>query len=370
MQWVEWMEINKIARNYFFLPKRPPKRPLYSLPANGSFIFGAGVLDFANRLVPPTVLFNAAVFLAISRRLASAFFAISAFFAAAALAASAFFFLSASAFALAAAALAFSASCFFFIASRRLLVSIVLPACRRKFASSPVPRSVSPLVHCSLVFQRVSRRASVPIDVSRRLLENIHPSMTSTKRIYLANEPTRFDGRVDRDGSDARFGRSRDAPPGARGRREEKKICASSRPTNVARRTSRARRISDGSDVRSAAASSRDIRLIIHRSIDRSIARRRKRASAEIRVVASTMIYLFTLVTTAVDLVALVALEATTAENASLDESAEASMESIGRFGRGVTIGRFVSIGRFGRSFRSFRSFRKRVKRAAGGMMM
>jgi len=47
--------------------------------------------------------------------------------------------------------------------------------------------------------------------------------MTSTKRIYLANEPTRFDGRVDRDGSDARFGRSRDAPPGARGRREEKK---------------------------------------------------------------------------------------------------------------------------------------------------
>ena len=56
------------------------------------------------------------------------------------------------------------------------------------------------------------------------------------------------------------------------------------------------------------------------------------------------MIYLFTLVTTAVDLVALVALEATTAENASLDESAEASMESIGR---GVTIGRFD------RSFRS-----------------
>jgi hypothetical protein len=134
MQWVERMEINKIARNYFFLPKRPPKRPLYSLPAIGSFIFGAGVLDFANRLVPPTVLFNAAVFFAISRRLASAFFAISAFFAAAALAASAFFFLSASAFALAAAALAFSASCFFFIASRRLLVSIVLPACRRKFA--------------------------------------------------------------------------------------------------------------------------------------------------------------------------------------------------------------------------------------------
>ena len=127
---------------------------------------------------------------------------------------------------------------------------------------------------------------------------------------------------------------------------------ASSRPTNVARRTSRARRISDGSDIRSAAASSRDIRLIIHHH--RSIARRRKRASAETRV--ASMIYLFTLVTTAVDLVALVALEATTAENASLDESAEASMmESIGR---GVTIGsigRFVSIGRFDRSFRSFR---------------
>ena len=59
------------------------------------------------------------------------------------------------------------------------------------------------------------------------------------------------------------------------------------------------------------------------------------------------MIYLFTLVTTAVDLVALVALEATTAENASLDESAEASMESIGR---GVTIDRSF---RFDRSFRS-----------------
>ena len=283
MQWVEWMEINKIARNYFFLPKRPPKRPLYSLPANGSFIFGAGVLDFANRLVPPTVLFNAAVFLAISRRLASAFFAISAFFAAAALAASAFFFLSASAFALAAAALAFSASCFFFIASRRLLVSIVLPAYRRKFASSPVPRSVSPLVHRSLVFQRVSRRASVPIDVSRRLLENIHPSMTSTKRIYLANEPTRFDGRVDRDGSDARRPSfARYATGSARETRREKNMRV------IASDERRASDIARASDIGRIGCTIRrrveqrypiDRRFIIDRSRVGGNARRRKYAS-------------------------------------------------------------------------------------------
>lgn len=116
------------SRTYFFLPNKLPNKPLYSLPASGSLTFGLVGLDFANRDEPPTVLFNAAVFFAISLRLASAlisaaFLASATFFAAAR-----FFCFNASAFALASAAFFLSAACLANIAARRLFVSIVLPA--------------------------------------------------------------------------------------------------------------------------------------------------------------------------------------------------------------------------------------------------
>ena len=145
---------------------------------------------------------------------------------------------------------------------------------------------------------------------------------------------------------------------------KRRKICASSRPTNVARRTSRARRISDGSDVRSAAASSRDIRLIIHhrRSIDR--------ASAETRVGGNTR-------RVDDDLFIYLGDDGRRPRRLGRLGGDDGGERELGRERRGehdgvdrsrcddrsvVSFRSVVSVGRFGRF--------ERVKRAAGGMMM
>ena len=119
----------------YFLPKRPLRKPKV-LPSSGSFMLTGLEYERANLEEPPTVLFKFAVFFCISLRLASAF-ASAAFFASAARAAAALFFsASAAAFFFASAAFFAANSWFFFIISRRLFVSIVLPAYESHVASS------------------------------------------------------------------------------------------------------------------------------------------------------------------------------------------------------------------------------------------
>lgn len=120
----------------YFLPKRPLRKPPKVLPSSGSFMLTGLEYERANLEEPPTVLFKFAVFFCISLRLASAF-ASAAFFASAARAAAALFFsASAAAFFFASAAFFAANSWFFFIISRRLFVSIVLPAYESHVASS------------------------------------------------------------------------------------------------------------------------------------------------------------------------------------------------------------------------------------------
>lgn len=155
---------------FYFLPNNLPKKPVYSLPASGSLTFGLVGLDFAKRDEPPTVLFNAAVFFAISLRLASAlisaaFLASATFFAAAR-----FFCFNASAFALASAAFFLSAACLAIIASRRLFVSIVLPAYVHAIQQNK-----------NIVF--VSQRTNAPTNAVVEINQSINQSSTSPARV-------------------------------------------------------------------------------------------------------------------------------------------------------------------------------------------
>ena len=190
--------------------------------------------------------------------------------------------------------------------------------------------------------------------------------MTSTKRIHPSRERT--NRRVSTDASTATgptrdVRRSRGTPPGARGRREEKKnmrvIASDERRASDIARASDIGRI--GCTIRRRVYS-RDIRLIIHH---RSIARRRKRASAETRV-ASTMIYLFIYLGD----------DGRRSRRLGRLGGDDGGERELGRERRGehgvdrsrcddrsvVSFRSVVSVGRFGRF--------ERVKRAAGGMMM